>query len=266
MKRFLLATLLLAAALPLAAQPQLGIQTWTCRNMTFDEVVEFAVQHGIKNLQMISKHLDPNAPAEENLRKKAVLEAKGLRCYTFGVSGTSMDKEKNRKLFELAKLMDCEVIVVEPKNMAEWDNLEELVKEYDIKLAIHNHGKGTAYGDPETVKAVLAKRDKRIGACIDIGHVSGAGYDVAKIFREYGADRVFDLHLKDKKIETVDGKPVILDVEIGTGNANYAGLFAALKETKWSGVMAIETDNRGFADAPAKFVGEAKRFFDAKAL
>ncbi len=265
MKRLLLATLLLAASLPLAAQPQLGIQTWTCRNMTFDEVVEFAVQHGIKNLQMISKHLDPNAPAEENLRKKAVLESKGLRCYTFGVSGTSMDKEKNRKLFELAKLMDCEVIVVEPKNMSEWDNLEELVKEYDIRLAIHNHGKGTAYGDPETVKAVLARRDRRIGACIDIGHVSGAGYDVAKIFQEYGADRVFDLHLKDKKIETADGKPVILDVEIGTGNANYAGLFAALKETKWSGVMAIETDNRGFADAPSKFVGEAKRFFDAKA-
>ena len=267
MKTLLRSLLVIAAfaAVSLQAQPQLGIQSWTCRNMSFEEVVEFAKKHGIKNLQLISKHADPNAPALDNLRKKAVLEANGLTCYTFGVAGTSMDKEKNRKLFEFAKLMGCKVIIVEPRNLAEWDNLEELVKEYDIKLAIHNHGKGTAYGDPETVKGVLAKRDKRIGACIDIGHVSGAGYDVAKIFREYGADRVFDLHLKDKKIEKVDGKDVILDVDIGTGVANYAGLFAELKQTKWTGVMAIETDNAGFAKEPNQFVAAAKKFFDARA-
>jgi L-ribulose-5-phosphate 3-epimerase len=244
--------------------PKLGIQTWTCRFMKFDEVVDFAVKHGITQLELIKDHMDPYAPKEETLRKKAILEAKGLTAYSFGVNATSMDKEKNRQLFEFAKLMGMKVIIVEPKNMAEWDNLEQLVKEYDIKLAIHNHSTGTAYGDPATVKKVLAERDRRIGVCLDIGHVTSAGFDAAAVFRDYGADRVFDMHLKDKKVEKgADGKNVVLDVESGTGQANYSALFAEIKKSKWSGVMAIETDNKGFQENPDKLVSEAKKFFQA---
>ena len=249
------------AAAPKASGPQLGLQTWTCRNMDFDQVVAFAVKHGITQLQLISKHMDPKAPKEETLRKKAILEAKGLKAYTFGVNATSMDKESNRQLFEFAKLMGIKIIVVEPKNMAEWDNLEQLVKEYDIKLAIHNHGTGTVYGDPATVKKVLAARDPRIGVCLDIGWITAAGFDAAKVFREYG-DRVFDMHLKDKTTSTDDkGKSTPVDTEIGKGKANYAGLFAEIKKSKWSGVMAIETDNKAFAEDPNRLVSEAKAFF-----
>ena len=243
--------------------PILGLQTWTCRNMNFDQVVEFAVKHGITHLEMIKAHLDPSAPKEETLRKKAILEQKGLVAYSFGVNQTSMDKEKNRPLFEFAKLMGMKVIIVEPKNLDEWNNLEELVKEYDIKLAIHNHGTGTVYGDPATVKKVLASRDRRIGVCLDVGWVTAAGFDAAAVFKEYG-DRVYDMHFKDKVIETsADGKQTPVDTEIGKGKANYAGLFAEIKKSKWSGVMAIETDHKGFAEDPNRLVAEAKTFFAA---
>jgi L-ribulose-5-phosphate 3-epimerase len=268
LSRFLFSTLAVAA-LALApinsAQaadkgPKLGIQTWSCRNMSFDQVVDFAVKHDVKYLQMISKHIDPNGTKEEWAKKKAVLDSKGLVCYTFGVAGTSMKKEENRKLFEMAKFLGCKVIVVEPKDQAIWDNLEELVKEYDIKLAIHNHGKGSVYGDPETVKKVLNSRDQRIGACMDIGWITAAGFDAAEIFKGYNG-RVYDMHLKDKKIEKVDGKEVYLDVEVGTGDANYKGLFAEMKKAKWNGVMSIETDNKSFAEEPTKFVVGAAKFF-----
>jgi len=56
------------------------------------------------------------------------------------------------------------------------------------------------------------------------GHATGAGFDIAKVFREYDG-RVFDVHLKDKRVEKVDGKEVIHDVEIGTGQGNFKGLF-----------------------------------------
>ena len=260
-----LAVLGLLATAPLhaaAAKVQLGLQTWTCNQMTFDQVVEFAVKHGITQVQFIDRQFDPKGTKEETLRKKAILDAKGLKCYTFGVSGTSMDKEANRMLFEFAKLVGAKVIIVEPKNQGEWDDLEALVKEYDIKLAIHNHGTGTVYGNPETVKGILAKRDKRIGVCLDVGWVTAAGFDAAKIFREYG-DRVYDIHFKDKKVEkAADGKEVVLDVELGTGAANYAGLFSALKQTGWTGVMAIETDNKAFQADPNQMVSEGKKFFE----
>lgn len=270
LRRFLFSTLAVAA-LALApvtssqaadkAEPKLGLQTWTCRNMSFDQVVEFAEKHGIKNLQMISKHIDPNGTKEDWAKKKAVLDSKGLTCYTFGVAGTSMKKEENKKLFEMAKFLGCKLIIVEPRDQAIWDNLEELVKEYDIKLAIHNHGKGTVYGDPATVQKILDSRDKRIGVCMDVGWITAAGFDAAEVFKNYKG-RVYDIHLKDKKIEKAqDGKEVYLDVEVGTGGANYKGLFAELKKAKWDGVMAIETDNASFANEPTKFVEVASKFF-----
>ncbi len=241
--------------------PQLGLQTYTCRNLTFEQVVDFAVQHHFKYLEMAGKHLDPAAPKEETLRKKAVLKQHGLVAYSFGVNATSLDPEANRKLFEFARLMGMKFIVVEPKNQAEWDNLEALVKEYDIKLAIHNHGTGTVYGDPATVKKILATRDRRIGVCLDAGWVAAAGFDVAKVFREYG-DRVLAIHFKDKKIETTNGKRTAVDTEMGQGIANYAGLFAAIKDTGWTGVMAIEADSPVYAANPAPFVTAVRAYFE----
>ena len=241
-------------------EPKVGLQTWTCRNMSFDQVVEFAVKHKLKYLEMTAAHFDPNGSPEETKRKRAILEDKGLVFYSFGVAGTSANKEENRKLFVFAKAMGMKLIVVEPKNEAAiWDNLEELVKEYDIKLAIHNHGITSVYGNPETVKKILDSRDKRIGVCLDVGHVTGAGFDVAKVFREYEG-RVWDIHLKDKKTEQADGKDVILDVPIGRGQANCKDLFVELKKAKWDGVLAIETDNATFAQEPTDYVLSALRY------
>ena len=218
-----------------------GIQTWTLRNLTFDQVIQFAVKHKIRYLQMIATHMDPMAPLEETRRKKEILDKNGLHVYTFGVSGTTMDKEQNRKLFEFARFMGIRLIIVEPRDMREWDNLEELVKEYDIKLAIHNHGLQSTYGNPETVKKILKERDSRIGVSLDVGHLTGAGFDAAAVFKAYQG-RVYDIHLKDKKTEKVEGKAAINDVAIGTGDTNLKGLFKELKAAKWDGILALETD------------------------
>ena len=240
---------------------KLGIQTWTLRNLKFDEVVAFAVRHRIQYLQLIPNHINPSAPKEELLKKKEVMEKAGLVFYTYGVAGTSLDKEKNRPLFEFAKLMGLKLLVVEPGDLKIWDSLEELAKEYDVRVAVHNHGKGSTYGDPEVVKKVLKGRDARLGVCMDVGWVTGAGFDAAKVFEGYEG-RVFDMHFKDKKIEkAADGKEVLLDVELGTGEANYAGLFEAMKRTKWEGVLAIESDNATFAKDPNDYVAKGIQFF-----
>ncbi len=266
MTKCVLAALAMSAILAASSRPgsadryeaRFGVQTWTLRNLDFDQVVDFAVKHKIRYLQMIGKHMDPNAPAEETLRKKAILDKNGLVCYTFGVNATSTDKEKNRKLFEFAKLMQINLIIVEPRDMKEWDNLEELVKEYNIRLAIHNHGLKSTYGNPETVKKVLAQRDPRIGVCLDVGWVTASGFDAAKVFKEYQG-RVFDMHLKDKKRANLDGKEVIQDVAIGTGETDIKGLLQELKAESWPGVLALETD-QDLKD-PTEYVLQAMKFF-----
>ncbi len=265
--RSLAAALVVAAtafAVPSGAaeyKPTVGIQTWTLRNMSFDQVVEFAKKHQVKQLQMIGNHLNPMASKDETLKKKAVLDAAGLTVYTFGVAGTSLDKEQNRKLFEFAKLMGIKVIIVEPGDYKILDNLEELVKEYDIKIALHNHGVFSPYGNPAVVKNLIKYRDKRIGVCLDAGWVASTRLDVAKVFRDYEG-RVYDIHLKDKKVNNTEKGDVATDTEIGKGDVNFKGLFAELKKVNWPGVMSIETDSGAFAGAPDPFVAGAIKFVD----
>ncbi len=267
MKSTLRIVLVLALAfltnLPIKAadgQTKLGLQTWTLRNLNFDQVVEFAKKHEIKYLQMIGNHMDPAAPLEETRRKKAILDQNGLVCYTFGVAGTSLDQAKNRQLFEFAKEMGIKVIVVEPGDFKILDLLEELVKEYDIRIAIHNHGITSTYGNPGVVRNLLQHRDRRLGVCMDVGWITSARFDAAKVFAAYDG-RVYDIHLKDKKVNNTPNGDVATDTKIGEGDANYQGLIAELKKAKWDGVMAIETDSNAFAGNPAEFVDAAKLFF-----
>lgn len=238
--------------------PKLGLQTWTLRHQTFEQVVNFAVANKIRSVQFTSQHLNPEAQLEETRRKKALLDQYGIVPYAFGVARTSSDPATNRKLFEFARFIGAKLIVVEPAP-ADWDSLESLVKEYDIRLAIHNHGVGTTYGDPQVVKQILANRDPRIGVCLDVGWITQAGFDVARVFREY-QDRVYDIHFKDKKV-SVPGDPSAVDTLIGHGSANYPGLFGEIQRSAWSGVMAIETDSEEFATRPQPFVTAAKSFF-----
>ncbi len=256
--RSLFVALALSVSLSSAAGDyNLGVQTWTLRNLNFDQVVKFCTEHGITNLQVIANHINPNASIEEIKEKKAILDKHGLKAYTFGVAGTSMDKEKNRKLFEFAKLMGIKLIVVEPRDYRILDNLEELVKEYDIKIAIHNHGIKSAYGNPFVVRNLIMHRDPRIGVCLDVGWVTSARFDAGKIFKDYKG-RVFDIHLKDKKINNTPNGDVATPAAIGEGDCNYKSLFAALREANYDGVLAIETDAN--LQDPKDFVLGAKKF------
>lgn len=239
--------------------PRVGIQTYTLRNLNFDQAIAFSAEHGLKDVQL-SSQVNPKAPREELEKKRDALAAKGLTPYTFGVNDTSLDKEENRKLFEFAKLMGLKLIIVEPRDFKIWDNLEELAKEYDMRVAVHNHGIKSLYGNPAVVKNILKHRDARLGVCLDVGWVTAAGFDAAKVFREYEG-RVFDIHLKDKRIEKVkEGDDVAIDTEIGAGQANLKGLLAELKASHWQGVLAIETDSPELARNPAPFVDGAVRY------
>jgi sugar phosphate isomerase/epimerase len=241
---------------------ELGLQTWTLRNLDFDQAVAFAKEHGITKLQVIGNHIDPHADWEIIKAKKAVLDANGLQAYTFGVAGTSTDHAYNRRLFEFAKYMGIKLIVVEPRDFAIFDSLEALVKEFDIKIAIHNHGLTSLYGNPLVVRNIIQHRDARIGVCLDVGWITASGFDAAKVFQEYEG-RVYDIHLKDKTVQIADNRLVGISAGIGEGDANISGLIEVLKTTGFKGVLAIETDSPLFARQPSEFVTKAKAYYES---
>lgn len=221
---------------------KIGMQTWTLRNLSFEEAVDFCAKHRIKYLQLIPNHVNPNEPKEVLQRKKDLMASKGLIPYTFGVAGTSLDKEENRKLFEFAKFFGMKLLVVEPNDFKIIDILEELAKEYDIRVVIHNHGIQSLYGNPAVVKNLIKHRDQRIGVCLDAGWVASGRFDVPKVFKEYEG-RVYDVHLKDKKVESTPNGDRARDTFLGEGDAKLGEFLKTLEAARYDGVIAIETDN-----------------------
>ncbi|MFK7965741.1 MAG: sugar phosphate isomerase/epimerase family protein [Burkholderiaceae bacterium] len=259
-KRALTLLLLFLPGLALAASPRLGLQTWTLRESSFEEVVQFAADHGIKDLQFMPEQIGLGAKPEVWAAKKRTLDDLGLRAYSIGVTNTHLDQAKNREIFEFAKAMALELIVIEPPDFRILDLIEALVKEYDIRVAIHNHGINTLYGNPLVIRNLIMHRDKRIGVCLDVGWLATGRFDVAEVYREYEG-RVFDIHFKDKVVTgSLDGDRAT-PAMIGAGSVDFRSLFDALRHAEYGGVLAIETDG-DWPDRSA-FVKRGQKLFQA---
>lgn len=253
---------LFCLGLTVQAAPQLGLMTYTCRQSSFEEMVRLAVEHDIKRIELFAAHVRYSDPEAINRRKFAVMHEHGLEPYAMYVGGMSTPAN-NRRIFEFARQFGLTYLVVEPKEQTLWPEIVALSREFGIKLALHNHGTGSTYGDPATVQKLLETYDAEVlGVCLDVGWVTSAGFDAAEVFRGYDG-RVLDIHYKDKRFTGLEGKAAWEDTVPGEGDSNYDGLFAAMHESDWSGTMAIETDSKAFAADPGPFIAKAKAHFDS---
>ncbi|MCU0877805.1 MAG: sugar phosphate isomerase/epimerase [Pirellulaceae bacterium] len=214
-----------------------GVQSYSLRNFNTDEVVRHLQGMGVHYTEFYSKHLDTGADDAKIAEVLALLEKADIKLAGHGVHSFGKDHAANKKLFEFAKKAGVKVITANPE-AASFDSLDELVKEYDIRIAIHNHGPGALFDKLGSVTKAIAGRDKRIGACVDCGHFLRSGEDPVKCVLELG-DRVYGVHIKDEK-ET--GTPKSANVVIGRGHLDVVGLFKALRKVKFpaDGSLALE--------------------------
>ena len=84
------------------------------------------------------------------------------------------------------------------KNAATFNLLDKLVAEYDIPIAIHNHGPGALYDKADDVVTAVKDRHPLIGACVDTGHYLRSDENPVEVIEKLGP-RVFGVHLKDVK-------------------------------------------------------------------
>ncbi|HKD36063.1 MAG TPA: TIM barrel protein, partial [Pirellulales bacterium] len=118
-----------------------------------------------------------------------------------------------------------------------FDSLEKLVAEYNVRIAIHNHGPGARYDKIADVLKAIKGRDPRIGACADLGHYIRSAEDPVKAIRLFG-DRLYGVHLKDFAEPKKDAKGVIL----GRGQLDVIAVYKALKQVNFpaDGALSLE--------------------------
>lgn len=235
----------------------LGPQAYSFNRYSLFEAIENAKAVGCNVIEMypgqrlspdddtgFSHNSDPSVWAKVKMK----LEQTGVRAVNYGVVGLGTDEEAARKVFDFAKLMGIPIVTSEPP-LAAMDMLEKLVKEYDIKLAIHNHPKRPnnpdyKIWDPEYVLSMVEGRDPRIGACADTGHWMRSDVDPLEALQVLEG-RIISLHLKDLNEfgseAYQEGRSH--DVIWGTGEAGIEEILDELRRQHFEGNISIEYEH-----------------------
>jgi sugar phosphate isomerase/epimerase len=213
---------------------QLGMASYTFRAFPLEEALAMTVRLAIKNIAFKSFHLPLDSTAEQIAEVVKKVKDAGLNLYGGGVIYMKNEDEVNQA-FDYARNAGMKVIIGAP-NHELLPLVEQKVKDYGIKLAIHNHGPGDElYPTAASIIEKIGNMDPRMGLCLDIGHTVRVGGDPAKDAEDY-ASRLFDVHIKDESSATPEGETI----EIGRGVIDIPAFLAALTRTGYKGMVSFE--------------------------
>ena len=220
-----------------ASPIHLGLASYTFRNFSRAQMIGFMKQLNVSalNVKDIKDHL-PMDPAEE---AKALEDyaAADIKLHAAGAIYFPKNEDDDiRSKFEYCKRASIPVIVAGDPAPETLPRIEKFVKEYDIRLAIHNHGpEDKIWHSPLDVLKAVNNMDPRMGCCIDVGHTVRAGIDVVQAIHEVGP-RLFNVHMKD--LTNFQAKES--QVAVGDGMMPVRGIFEALIATKYKGFVDLE--------------------------
>ncbi len=224
---------------------ELGVQAYTFRNFTFCQTLERCRELGVTVVEIYpGQRIGGGLPGATNhhmdaatrMRLLGKLAAARVRLGAYGVVN-GKDPGDWRRIFEFARAMGISTVVSEPPP-EQMDMIEALCREFGTNLAIHNHAKPSRYWGPEKVLEVCKGRDRRIGACADLGHWARSGLDPTACLRKLEG-RVISLHLKDVNLAGTDG----VCVPLGTGVGRLPRVFAELRRQRFHGLFSIEYES-----------------------
>ena len=226
---------------------KLGLCSYTFRNFSRAQLIGFMKQLNISDLNVkdVKDHL-PTDPAQEQ-QALADYAAAGIKLHAAGaIYFPSSDEKDIRGKFEYAKRAGINVIVAGDPTPESLKWIERFVKEYDIKIAIHNHGpEDKFFPSPFDVLKAIKDLDPRIGFCIDVGHAVRANANVVEAIHATGS-RLYDMHVKDLTSYTSKES----QVAVGEGVLPFREIFQALAEIKYPGFVDLEYEINGTDPMP----------------
>lgn len=220
---------------------QLGIATYTFRNFTRDKMIGFLKELRIS--QINAKDVKDHLPTDQQKEEAALQDyaAADIKLHAAGAIYFRKDEDDDiRAKFEYCKRAGIGVIVAGDPTPETLPRVEKFVKQYDIRIAIHNHGpEDPVWPSPLDILKLVKNFDPRIGCCIDVGHTVRAGTDVVEAINAAGP-RLFNMHFKDLS----DFKSKESQVAVGQGMMPVREIFAALVKNNYKGFVDLEYEIR----------------------
>ncbi len=224
---------------------KLGIALWTFHTFSFSEALEKVDSAGLKYIEpndftktlpeLNDSSLMQLSPA--GLKKiKGLIEQRGFKCLSVYLAG-GRDIKSWVKQFEMAKGFGVSFVTAEPP-IHLLNSVDSLAGIYRIKVAIHEHWKGTSqYWNPDTTLMAL-KNHPNLGVCADLGHWPKSGINPLEAVKKLKG-HIIAIHLKDI---AAYNDPKLVDVPVGTGVVDFPAIFKELKRQGFKGPIYIERD------------------------
>jgi sugar phosphate isomerase/epimerase len=212
-----------------------GVASYTLRKLPLEQAIAAIRRVGLAYVSIKDFHLALNSTTEE--RKAVVRRFKDAGITPLSCGNISMENDAAdvRRKFEYARDAGIPTIVCTP-HPESMPILDAMVKEFDIRLAIHNHGpEDKRFPSPYDVWKAVERYDARIGLCIDVGHTARAKVDPAEAIRRC-RERLYDVHLKDIGSTAPDGTTI----EAGRGVLDLKSILRALLDVKFPHLLSFE--------------------------
>ncbi len=175
---------------------RLGLASYTFRNFTRDQMIGFMKE--LRLTELNAKDAKDHLPMDPTAEAQAVADytANGIHLHAAGaIYFREAAEDDIRSKFEYVKRAGIKVIVAGDPSPETLPRIEKFVKEYDIRLAIHNHGpEDKLWPSPLDILKDIKGMDARIGCCIDVGHTVRAGTDVIEAIHQVGRTTLQHAH------------------------------------------------------------------------
>lgn len=232
---------------------KVAIAGYTFVNFNLDETLKMMQEVDVHYLCIKDFHLPLNSTDEEIAAFHAKLADYDVTGYAVGPIYMKTEEEVDRA-FDYAQRVGVKLIVGVP-NYELLPYVNQKVKEYDFKYAIHLHGPDIKlYPNATDIYENIKSLDPRMGMCLDIGHDARDGQDPIADLKRY-KDRVFDIHMKNTTATTKEGKTG----EIGRGVIDIPAFVKMLRNVKYSGACSLEYERN--MKAPLAGIAESIGYF-----
>ncbi len=258
---------------------QIGAITYSFRSMSPPDIIKAYVDIGLGEMELMSNHaeqlagaavgrgsggrrgaLTPEQQAERDAAAKALrdwrmaateatfkpvrkqIEDAGidlkLLCYNMNVRTT--EDNEIEYAFLMAKALGVGAISTSTQvSMAK--RLAPFAEKHKMMVGFHGHATTNPdeVATPESFAAVMAA-SKYLGANLDVGHYTEAGYDPVAFLQQHHG-RITNLHLKDMKKASNGGGYT----PFGQGDAPLKEVLQLVQKNKWDIPVNIEFEYPG---------------------
>ena len=219
---------------------KMGMQSYSLRGYSTQKALEHTKTLGLKYWESFPKHIPLTTLPKNIAQSKAFLNDAGITLMAYGVVNFDANESKARALFDFAKAMGMVAFSANPKkNKQTFDLLDKLVAEYDVAIAIHNHGPRADYSKISDVVQWVKDRHPKIGACVDTGHYLRSDESPVEALERL-SDRLYGVHLKDVRTITRGDKREKIFTIVGQGDLDVLGCLRVLKRLNYQGCLALE--------------------------